>query len=380
MDANVYINGKLIGTHSKPLQLLQKIKDLRRTSKASQQTNVAYYEDTNEVYINTDAGRARRPLLVVENGKPKITDAELKALAKGRMTWDDLLANGDVEYLDSEEEENAFIAMSPAELTPEHTHLEISPLLMLGIPTALLPYSEHNSSPRNTMGAGMAKQSIGFYASNYKFRTDTRGHLLHYPQKAMVDTVIMDAMGYDNRAAGQNYVVAVLSYQGYNIEDALVLNKASIERGLGRSTFFRSYEAEERRYPGGQVDSFELPDPEIRGYRAEEDYRALGEDGIVEPGSDVTSGQVLIGKTSPPRFLEEISEYGMAKEKRRETSVTIRHGEKGIVDLMALTESSSGNKLAKIRVRDQRIPELGDKFASRHGQKGVVGLIAHQED
>lgn len=380
MDANIYINGKLIGTHSKPLQLLQKIKDLRRTSKASQQTNVAYYEDTNEVYINTDAGRARRPLLVVENGKPKITDAELKALAKGGLTWDDLLANGDVEYLDSEEEENAFIAMSPSELTPEHTHLEISPLLMLGIPTALLPYSEHNSSPRNTMGAGMAKQSIGFYASNYKFRTDTRGHLLHYPQKAMVDTVIMDAMGYDNRAAGQNYVVAVLSYQGYNIEDALVLNKASIERGLGRSTFFRSYEAEERRYPGGQVDSFELPDPEIRGYRAEEDYRALGEDGIVEPGSDVTSGQVLIGKTSPPRFLEEISEYGMAKEKRRETSVTIRHGEKGIVDLMALTESSSGNKLAKIRVRDQRIPELGDKFASRHGQKGVVGLIAPQED
>ncbi len=380
MDANVYINGKLIGTHPRPKQLLQKIKDLRRTAKVSLQTNVAYFEDPNEVYVNTDAGRARRPLLVVEKGQPKITEGELKALAKGAMTWDDLLAKGYVEYLDSEEEENAYIAITPEEITPEHTHLEISPLLMLGIPTALLPYSEHNSSPRNTMGSGMAKQSIGFYASNYNFRTDTRGHLLHYPQKAMVDTIIMDAMGYDKRAAGQNYVVAVLSYQGYNMEDALVFNKASIERGLGRSTFFRAYEAEERRYPGGQVDSFELPDPEIRGYRAEEDYFAVGEDGIVEPGFDVTSGQVLIGKTSPPRFLEEISEYGLAKEKRRETSVTIRHGEGGTVDLVVLTESVSGNKLIKIRVRDQRVPELGDKFASRHGQKGVIGLISPQEN
>ncbi len=380
MEANVYVNGKLIGTHHSPLQLVQKIKELRRKSKISQQTNVVYYEDTREVYVNTDSGRSRRPLLVVEDGKLKIKEEDLKALRKGEITWDDLVAKGYVEYLDSEEEENAFIAISPDMLTSKHTHVEISPLLMLGIPASTLPYSEHNSSPRNTMGAGMAKQSLGFYAANYNFRCETRGHLLHYPQKALVDTAIMDAMGYNNRAAGQNYVVAVISYQGYNMEDALVLNKASVERGLGRSTFFRAYEAEERRYPGGQVDAFEMPEPEIRGYRAEEDYRALGEDGVVEPGSDVTSGQVLIGKTSPPRFLEEISEYGMAKEKRRDTSVTIRHGEEGTVDMVLLTESQSGNKLVKIRIRDLRIPELGDKFASRHGQKGVIGMIAPQED
>lgn len=380
MEANIYINGKLIGTHPKPLEFAQRLKDFRRTGKLSTQVNVTYYEDTNEVYVNTDAGRGRRPLIVVEKGKPQISKEDLDLLKKGKISWDELVAKGIVEYLDSEEEENAYIAISPEELNEEHTHLEIEPLLMLGVCTAVLPYPEHNASPRNTMGAGMTKQSLGFYASNFKYRTDTRGHILHYPQLSLLSTEIMGMVGYDRRASGQNFVVAVLSYQGYNMEDALVLNKASINRGLGRSTFYRSYEAEERRYPGGQVDKFELPDPEIRGYRDEKDYMYLGEDGIIEPESVVGSGHVLIGKTSPPRFLEEISEYGMSREKRRETSVTVRHGETGLVDLVMLTESVSGNKLVKIRVRDQRSPELGDKFASRHGQKGVVGLIVPQED
>jgi len=378
--SDVFLNGRLVGVHSAPQVLAKTIRQKRRAGEIDGQTNVAYYEDTHEVQVNCDAGRVRRPAIVTEGEKSRLTDEHLRMIVDGEWTFHDLLRNGIVEFLDAEEEENTLIAMYPEDLTAKSTHLEIVPSTILGISAALIPFPERNQSPRNVYMAGMAKQSVGVPASNFRFRADTRSHFFHYPQVPLVKTRPMDSIGYEDRPAGQNFIVAILSFEGYNIEDALIMNKASIERGLGRSTFARVYESEERKYPGGQEDRFEIPDRSVRGYRASESYRNLGEDGIIETEVEVQGGDVLIGRTSPPRFLEEYSEFEIASPNRRETSVAVRHGEAGVVDNVILTETIDGNRLVKVKVRDLRIPELGDKYASRHGQKGVIGYIVPQQD
>lgn len=378
--ARVFIDGALIGLIEDPVEFTRKVRELRRQGAISNEVNISYKEYNGDIVVHTDRGRARRPLIVVQNGRPVVGQDEIDKLARNEIAFDSFIKKGYIEFIDAEEEEDLFIAISEEDLTPEHTHLEIDASLILGIGAAHVPFPEHNASPRVTMGAGMVKQALGFAAANMKLRPDTRGHLLHYVQKPLVHTQTSDLIGSDDRPAGQNFVVAILSYEGYNIEDALIFNQASIDRGLGRSHFFRTYEGEERRYPGGQVDRIQVPDEEVLGAHGAEFYKNLDDDGVINPETIVNEKDVLIGKTSPPRFLEEPTSDLITVEKRRDTSVTMRSNERGIVDTVIITEGENSSRLVKVRTRDLRVPEIGDKFASRHGQKGVIGLIAPATD
>ncbi|MBS3146776.1 DNA-directed RNA polymerase subunit B [Candidatus Woesearchaeota archaeon] len=377
---DVYLDDVFIGSVEKPREFVKTIREERRLAKLPQHLNIIFDKVFNEVYIEMSKGRARRPLIIVENGIPRLTSEKLMKLNSGEITWKELLDLGIIEYVDAAEEENCMIALYESDLTKEHTHLEVSPITILGICSSLIPYSNFGGSSRLIRGSKIQKQAIGIYSSNYLYRMDTDTSILHYSQVPVVNTFMHNIYNYKSHPAGQNVVIAMISFQGYNMQDAIILNKGSVERGFGRSSYFRPYVSEELRYSGGLTDEIVIPDKEVKGYKSEKDYRLLEQDGIVYTGANVKEDDVVIGKTSPPRFLGELEEFSIAANVRRESSTSIKQGEGGRVDNIIITENEEGNRLVQIRIRDERIPEFGDKFASRHGQKGVIGAIIPEED
>jgi len=376
----VYLNNKFIGKVEEGGVFVDDLRDWRRKGLLSESVNIFYDDKINEVHISCSEGRAQRPLIVVKEGKSLLTEKHIKQLGVGELSWSDLVRQGVVEYLDASEEENSLVAYDEKELTEKHTHLEISPMVICGLATSLVPFGNFNQSSRLIIGSKNQKQAIGFYAANYQVRMDMDISLLHYPQFPIVRAKTHDIFNYGSNPAGQNIVVAIMCYGGYNMEDAVILNKSSVERGMGRSTYYRPTGTVELRYAGGLTDDICIPDKDVKGYRSEEDYKFLEEDGIIYPEAKVKEGNVVIGRTSPPRFLSSLDEYNLAAATRRESSVALKHGEEGIADFVLLTEGEDGSKLIQVRLRHERIPEIGDKFTSRHGQKGVVGMLVTQED
>ncbi len=377
-DIDVYLDGVPAGIVSDGAAFIDKLREKRRTGKISHEVNFAFYPELKEVRVNTDGGRVRRPLVVVENGISRLSEDHIRKIEEGEMNWNDLIKASIIEYLDTEEEDFAFIALTPKDIN-DHTHLELTPVALLGISASLVTFPEHNRGDRVNFGAKMLGQAIGVYQNNFFLRTDTKANVLLYPQTPLTNTDTTEIVGLTHHPAGQNVIIAVANYHGYNMEDAVVFNKASIDRGLFRSFFYRIYTADQKRYWGGQEDLIGIPDKDVRGYRTEEDYIHLAEDGIVAPETVVRSDDVLVGRMSPLRFLSA-NELMSGIANMRENSIAVRHGEGGVVDRVFLTETGNGVKLSKVSVRDLRIPELGDKFASRHGQKSVIGLITSEED
>jgi len=382
----VFVDGKLIGFHKDGEKLAYSLRELRRSSKIHPHIGISIHQPeqknaTKRLYVNCNAGRVLRPLIIIKDGKSTFSPDLLDKITKKLVSWTDLIRMGVIELVDANEEENCFITFEEKHVK-KHTHLEIFPSAILGAGASIIPYPEHNQSPRNTYESAMAKQSLGFSTPMMNTSTYVRQHSMLYPQTPIVTTKAMGLLGLEKRPAGQNCVVAVLPFDGYNIEDAIVLSKSSVERGLGRTFFYRIYESESKQYPGGMRDNFEIPnaDDNLRGYKGEKSYRLLEDDGIIASESRVSGGDILIGKTSPPRFMEEYRELESRGPYRRDTSIGVRPSEVGVVDTIVLTQANEGGKMYKVRIRDMRPPEIGDKFASRHGQKGVVGILAKAED
>lgn len=367
----IFINGTPVALTRSPKQFLIRFRKFRRMGRMSEFISIYINHHHNGVHIATDEGRVCRPLIVVEKGKSKVTNRFLDSLRKGTMDFDDALSRGIVEYLDVNEENDSNIALYEDGIGLHTTHLEIEPFTILGAVAGLIPYPHHNQSPRNTYQCAMGKQAIGAIAYNQFTRLDTLLYLMVYPQKPLVSTRTIELVKYDKLPAGQNAIVAVMSYSGYDIEDALVINKASCDRGFGRCQVFKKLSMPLKNYSNGYADRLVDRDPEKLT------HRKLGKDGLVEVGSEMENGDVYMLKETP---LQKDVNIAQNQQSWASAHMSYKLPDPCYADKVMITANEADTTTIKIQTRQTRRPEVGDKFSSRHGQKGVVGIIAEQAD
>ncbi|WJX09333.1 DNA-directed RNA polymerase III subunit 2 [Trifolium repens] len=369
----VIFNGSILGKHRRPQRFATALRKLRRACRVGVFVSVYVNEKQCCVYIASDGGRVCRPLVIADKGISRVKDHHMKELKDGVWTFNDFLHNGLIEYLDVNEENNALIALYDGKATIETTHIEIEPFTILGVCAGLIPYPHHNQSPRNTYQCAMGKQAMGNIAYNQHQRMDTLLYLLVYPQRPLLTTKSIELVGYDKLGAGQNATVAVMSYSGYDIEDAIVMNKSSLDRGFGRCIVMKRYGAVRQRYPNGTEDR--IIRPNRAGDKAGR-MQILDDDGIAAPGEIIRPNHIYINKQSPIETRAKVSKTAYCST---EESFNKCHGGE-VVDRVALYNDKDSNMCIKVLTRHTRRPEIGDKFSSRHGQKGVCGTIVQQED
>lgn len=380
-DTKIFINGNLFGITNKPIDVVNEVRKGRRKGRINYAISISFKINRNEIIILTDEGRLIRPLFIIKNNKLNMKKSDINKIKSNKIKWQKLISNESIEYLDINELEGAMIAMRQNNLENKHitfTHCEIHTSLIFGICASLIPFPEHNQSPRNVYQCAMGKQAIGINSTNVMNRMDTLNHVLHYPQKPIVYTRASDIIGMNKMPAGDNLIIAIATHTGYNQEDSVIVNRGAIERGLFHTTFYRTYKSEEKKDMSALAEEkFCIPDKDKCIGIRQGSYINLRKNGLIKEESKVKGNDVIIGKMTPIIGKSFSSKKNL---KYKDTSVQLRHNEDGIVDKVQLTYNNEGYRLAKIRVRSTRIPEIADKMCSRHGQKGTIGMILDEED
>jgi DNA-directed RNA polymerase II subunit RPB2 len=386
----VFLNGAWIGVF--PIDKAgDAVDDIRRAKRAGiihNHTGIVWKIAMKELWITTEAGRLLRPLMYAPALREIMSDKELINEVNAIKDWNKLLlwetptGKNLIEYVDSGETDGIYIAMGmeKALTDTQTTHAEIHPSICLGSLASNIPFPDHNQSPRNAYQSSMGKQAMGMYALNFRERFDAISHILCYAEKPLVSPYMSKFYGAQDLPTGQNVVVAIMPYNGYNQEDSNMINRAALERGRMRSIFYRTYKDEERKnQSSGEEERFCRPDPVFTKQVKNANYDKLGADGFIPENEYVRPDDILIGKVVPLRVpTGQVLPAG--SKKFRDVSRTPKNNEAGYVDRVYKSRNGEGYSFAKIRMRQDRVPEIGDKFSSRHGQKGTVGMILNPED
>ena len=385
----VFINGTWVGITEDPQGLYLMLKEKKYKGIINIYTSIVFNYSKKEIRVCNDSGRLTRPLLRVKDNNILITKSIINKLMKLELKWDHLLVSGllnesIIEYIDSDEQNNAMIATKPRDLLQlknnllyKYTHCEIHPSSMFGILASCIPFPEHNQSPRNTYQSAQGKQAMGVYVTNFDNRMDKTAYVLTYPTRPFVDTRAMNILKINNIPSGINVIVAIMTHSGYNQEDSLLFNKGSIDRGLFVTTIYHTEKDEDKQKINGDEEIRCKPDPSKTKGMKFGNYNKVNSRGVIPENTLVENRDIIISKVIP---IKENRNDPTKVIKYEDQSRIHRTNEETYVDKNYIDRNGEGYNFAKVRLRTFRKPVIGDKFSSRHGQKGTIGNIIPEED
>ena len=375
----LFINGHWLGIVNHPLQLYNDLKEKKSKGIINIYCSIIFDYTMKEIRVCTDAGRLIRPLLKVRNNQLLLTNEILEAKD---LTWDDLLTNirfkeSVIEYIDPLEHNHSLVAITEKDVsTSNYTHCEIHPSTIFGVLASCIPFPDHNQSPRNTYQCAMGKQAMGLYTTNHHYRMDKTSYVLNYGTRPLVDTRIMDMLGFNKIPSGVNVVVAIMTNTGYNQEDSIIFNKAAVDRGLFQTTIYQTEKDEDKKINGTQ-EIRRVPDKNNTKGLKFGNYDKIGEEGVIPENTLVEHNDVFIAKYMP---IKHAKNDITTKYKFYDESKLFKTSEEVYIDKNLIYKNGEGYNCCKVKTRTLRKPVIGDKFSSRHGQKGTVGNIIPEED